>query len=531
MAEVEKLTKNELRDIMTSVITQVTNRFYLAVAILGILIIIGIIAYITQISYGLGVTGLNSTFIWGIYIASFIYFVAISMSGTLVSAILRVTKAKWGIPIARLAEMITISAFMFAVLQIMFDLGRPDRILHTIFWGRLQSPSTWDLYVILTYAFGSCIYFYITLIPDLSFLYNEGKVKGFIATFYNILSVNWRGTKEQVDRLNKAIKILAVTLIPTAVSFHSVASWTLAMNVRPGWHTTILGPDFVTAAIYSAMAILITIMWIYVRMISGADKYIKEVHFRYMGYLLFVSCLALIYMKTCHMLTEYYGGVKMSLNVLNSLLFGEWAFIFWGFVSTSLIIPVITLPIILFYKRKLMVNGLFIISILVNLGLYFDRLYIVISPLSRPYLPYPHVTYIPSWVEYSLIVASFAGFSLIYLMLLKIFPPICIWETKSVYKINDKANTIHSSKPTSVNPLPRVILVISIACYIVLMYIIARFLIIPIYAPEGYVAVSESYKILAIPVTIAVTAAWLSIVYAIYQICKIAELDLEKVNT
>lgn len=516
------MRREDVVDISISPVIKTTPKFYVAFIILLILVVLGFLAYITQFIYGHGVTGLNSNVIWGSYIAVFIFFIAISMSGTLVSALLRITRAKWGTTIARLAEMITASAFIIAVLQILIDIGRPDRILHAIIWGRLQSPITWDIFVIMTYAVASYIYLYITMIPDLALIWREGRVKGLIAQLYQILSINWIGTKEQVTRLNKAIKILAVMLIPTAVAFHSIVSWILAMLNRPGWHTTVMGPDFVTAAIYSAMAMLIVIIWIFTKTVDGASKLIKEIHFRYLGYLLFVSCLALIYMKICHILTEYYGGEEMHVKVLNSLLFGDWAPVFWGFMILSLIGPAVILPVILF-REKLSVNGLFVMSVLIIVGLYLDRLYLVASPLSITYLPYPYVSYTPTLVEISLLIASFSGFALIYLVLIKVFPSVCIWETTSEGEGGINLIEVRREELFS-NPLPRLILILSIICYVILMYIIVRFFIIPIYVPEGYVALSETFKLAAVPVAIVVSIAWISIMYSAYQLVKISEV-------
>jgi len=487
-----------------------------ALGLCGILALLGLATWVAQLIHGLGITSLNCNVMWGSYTAVFIVFIAISMAGTLVSAIFRVTRAEWGYPIARLAEMITASAFIIAVIDIIYHLGRPDRIIHLLLWCRLQSLIAWEVFVISTYAVASYIYLYTTMVPDMAEILREGRVGGALASLYKVLSINWVGSEEQVKRLDSAVKVLAAMLIPTAVLFHTVASWTMGMLNRPGWHTTVMGPDFVAAAIHSAIAILLVVMWFFVRFVEGADAMITEDHFRKLGWLLFASCLALAYMKICHILTEYYAGEVLKLRVLNSLLFGEWSPVFWGFMVLSIFVPAVGLPLVLKAPGDRAVNGVFAIAVLVNIGLYLDRLYLVAAPQSLPYLPYRHIPYTPSPAEICMLLASFAGFALIYMVLVRVFPAFSVWE------LGGRGEGSYEILPR--NPLPRLILLLAAACYGVLLYIIARFIFAPLYGPEGYVAASEIYKVSAVPVAIAVTLAWSAIIYAAYQLVKIEEV-------
>jgi len=517
------------------------KRYYITVGILAVIVLWGVVAYLYQLSNGLGVTGMNTTIFWGVYLATFIFFIGISHAGTFISAILRVTHAEWRRPITRLSETITIFALILAVMQvILFDLGRPDRILHAILYARLQSPLTWDLFSIISYFTASALYLYVAMIPDLGILLAHGKPGRIRRALYTILSLDWKGTKEQYKMLENAIKIMAALVIPVMVTVHTVVSWALAMLVRPAWHSTVFGPYFVTGAIYSGIAAVITLAWIFEKVYKTG--HIKVEHFRNLGYLLFALNLALIYMTVNHILVDYYGGEKAHITLLNALMFGEWAPIFWTYMFVDIIIPLIILAIVLFYKKEWLINGTFIVSLIVNIGMYLERYVLVAPTLSRPYLPYPFAIYIPTWVELSILAASIAAFLLLYMIFIKIFPPIPIWEVKKLdenLELLRKYSTVSTPAMTTrlnggskgrirsrPSPLPRLLLMAIGAVYTYLLYVIIRFIVIPVYTPEGYIASNELFKIVTLPVIIGVTIAWFGmgyVVYLLHKMCKIGQ--------
>src|SRR5690242_15754171 len=221
----------------------------------------GLIAFIHQLRIGLAATAMGNYFSWGVYIINFVFFIGISHAGTLVSAILRVTGAEWRRPITRMAEGITVFALMIGAPMIIVDMGRPDRLLNVIIHGRLQSPILWDVCSVTTYLSGSLMYLYLPMIPDLAVLRDHpGNFAPWRRWLYRKLSIGWTGTPDQWRRLERAISVMAVVIIPVAISVHTVVSWIFGMTLRAGWHSTIFGPYFVVGAIFSGIAALITAM-------------------------------------------------------------------------------------------------------------------------------------------------------------------------------------------------------------------------------------------------------------------------------
>ncbi|MCS7117056.1 MAG: NrfD/PsrC family molybdoenzyme membrane anchor subunit [Nitrososphaerota archaeon] len=523
------MSKEIIKEKLARPIIYTSKRYYIAITIVMIPILLAIFAYSIQLILGLGVTGLSTTIFWGMYISSFVFFIGISHAGTLISAILRITKAEWRKPITRMAEAITVFALILAVAQvIIFDLGRPDRILHAIIFGRLQSPMVWDLFSITTYFIGSAVFLYTAMVPDFALFLNYEKLPRWKARMYRVFSLNWRGTEEQYERLSKAIKVMAASIIPIMVTVHTVVSWVFAMSIKPGWHSTVFGPYFVTGAIYSGIGAVIIVAWLY-RKIFQSEEYIKYEHFAYLGWLLFSLDLALIYMTANHIVTDYYGGKVEDVALINSLMFGEWAPIFWFYIIINIVIPLIILPIVLLYKKSWVINGTFLASILVNVGMYIERYYIVASTLSITLLPYPIARYTPTWVELSILIGSLSLFVLFYLIFIKIFPPISVWEVEELDTIKSSNIGFNPYKASRVTPLassiPIWLLMVVISAYFVLLYIISRAMISPVNTQEGFIAFNQAFVIgIGSLVTIALTCGWIAIGYTIYQLYKISKV-------
>lgn len=216
----------------------------------GILILIclvGVYAYYRQLRYGLAVTNMRDFVSWGIYISNFVFFVAISLVGSLITAIFRLADVKWSTPLTRIAEIIAVSAIMFASIIIIVDMGRPERLVNVIVHGRIQSPITWDVIVIGTYFFISLLLLYIPLLPDLKIL-NDRKDNQpkWIKWLYRFLGSFWKGTREQFRISNRSIAILCIMIIPVAFCIHTVTSWLFATTYRPGWDSTNFGGTLVS---------------------------------------------------------------------------------------------------------------------------------------------------------------------------------------------------------------------------------------------------------------------------------------------
>ena len=416
---------NDRESVLFKPIEETGRGFYLIVGLLTLIIAWAAFAYSRQLANGLGVTGLNRPVYWGVYITNFVFFIGISHAGTLVSAILRVFGAEWRRPITRAAEAITVFALILGTGNIMIDMGRPDRLLEFLRYGRLQSPLVWDVISVTIYLTASITYLYLPLIPDMAILRDRPGLSQWRRRLYTKLSLGWTGTEKQKHRLERLIGIMAVLIIPIAVTVHTVVSWVFAMTVQPMWHSTIFGPYFVIGAIFSGIATLIIVMVVLRRAFNLYD-YITEKHFSNLGLLLLIFAFLWAYFTFSEYLTEFYGNEPAGMRVLFAKLTEEFSPLFWAMWLFNFIIPFIVLS----NRRTRTVTGTVITSILINVGMWIERYNIVVPTLTRPRLPSPVAAYLPTWVEWSLLIGSLAMFALLYLLFSKIFPIISIWEVR-----------------------------------------------------------------------------------------------------
>ncbi len=396
--------------------------FYWTVAALGLLIAWGVAAYWVQFERGLGVTGLHQPVSWGFYVTNFVFFIGISHAGTLISAILRLSKAEWRRPITRMAEVITVMVLFIGASQILIDLGRPDRLFNVILYGRYQSPLLWDATSISAYLTASTFYLYLPLIPDIAILRDHLGKRRFL---YAVLAMGWTGTERQQRILNRAIAIMAVLVIPIAISVHTVVSFVFSMTIQPAWHSSIFGPYFVAGAIFSGIAALIVAMAI-VRRIYHFEAYLKPIHFRYLGQLLLVMTLLWFYLTFAEYLTGYYGNEPEEMKVFLSKFAGRFSPTFWAMFALNFVIP-LALLVRLRYRA---IGKTVVASVAVVIGMWLERFNIVVPTLSAPRLPFPEGQYVPTWVEWGETAGSLGLFILFYVLFVKLFPIISIWEIR-----------------------------------------------------------------------------------------------------
>ncbi len=418
----EKLEQAVLRPL-----THTSRSWYWWMAFLIVLVTFGTWAYSNQLRNGLGVTGMDNTVIWGVYISNFVFFSGMSMAGTFISAILRIAGAEWRRPLTRMAELITVSALMITALMPLIDIGRPDRMMNLIRYGRLESPLVWDIMVIPTYLAASAVYLHLFLIPDSAALRDKlaGKVSKFRQRVYSVVSLGWQGQPDQRQKLERAAKVVMLIVIPVGVLTHSVVSWIFGMTFRAGWNSTIFAPYFAVGALYSGTAMIITVMYIF-RRLNHLEDYLTPKHFRYLGYMLAAFGLIYLYFTFAEYLTVGYKLESGDKLLLDELFFGKYAWLVWpGFVGGQV------LPIVLAANpRTSKVWVLFVASLLVNIGMWIKRFVIVVPSLSLPLMPYSWGAYSPTGVEVAITVASFAGFALIISVFAKFFPVISLWEMK-----------------------------------------------------------------------------------------------------
>ncbi|MBI5353133.1 MAG: polysulfide reductase NrfD [Chloroflexi bacterium] len=246
------------RDELITPLYKFDRKFWMVVAFLVAIITPGMLLYVRQLVLGLGVTDLNRPVFWGAYLVNFIFLIGISMAGTVISAVLQLLKVNWRRPITRIAESLTVFGLMTAGLQIVMDMGRPDRLVNTLLYGRLQAPLMWDIASLTLYLLTAVFALYLQLIPDIALLRDTAPTAApeWRKKLYSILSLGWTGAKEQWRRLEKAITVVSVFIIPIGISLHTVTSWLFSTTVQPGWKSTILGPYFVVGAIFSGIGLL-----------------------------------------------------------------------------------------------------------------------------------------------------------------------------------------------------------------------------------------------------------------------------------
>jgi molybdopterin-containing oxidoreductase family membrane subunit len=382
-------------------------------------------AYSLQLRYGLIVTNLRDRISWGLYIASFVFFIGISHAGTLLSAILRVAHARWQMSITRMAEFITGVALMVAALFPAIDMGRPDRILNMGIYGRWESPLIWDITAIITYLTGSLIYLYLPLIPDLALCRDRlgPGAPAWRRLFFTVTAVGWRGTPGQRHALQRGLSIMMIVIIPVAVSVHTVVSWVFAMTLRAPLNSTLYGAFFVAGAIYSGIAAIILLMTV-LRWLLHLEEFITRTQFLYLGYLLATLAAVLAYMNISEFLTT---GYKMEAGIrfhIQQLTVGPFAGLFWFYILGGILTPIL----LMLWPRTRTIKGVVAAAALVLVTMWIERYLIVVSGFRVPLMPYPPANYYPSWVEWSILAGGLALFSLIITVFSKLFPVVSIWE-------------------------------------------------------------------------------------------------------
>jgi len=397
---------------------------FLLVIILG-----AVYAYYLQFTKGLMITGMNDYSLWGIYISNFVFFVAISLVGSLISAILRLSGVTWATPLTRISEIIAVSAITMGGLTIIIDMGRPDRILNLFLHGRLQSPIVWDVIVVTTYLVISILLLYFPLLPDFQILRRKSKNNKKLSKRYAKLSLNWNGNTKQKKILNWSIATLSILIIPVAFGIHTVTAWLFAATFRPGWDSSNFGPYFIAGAFVAGAGGVVSVMYI-LRKTHHLKDYITDSHFDKMGKLLVLLILVYLYFNVNEYIVPAYKTPEKEAALLKSLFVGGESWLFYLVIFGGLIIP----AILLLFKKMRKPLPLFIIGMIVVIGAWWKRYIIVVPTLLHPFLPIQGVPkswhhYYPTHLEWLITWGTLAGAMLITTILVRYLPIIPIYET------------------------------------------------------------------------------------------------------
>lgn len=428
-AESRKLLDKITFDLTRSIVKKdELTRFWFFILIM--FAAVGLWGWIIQIKNGLNVTGMRDYVSWGMYIANFVFFVAVSLIGFLISSALHLLKINWAKPISRVAEQVAIAFVALAGIVIVMDMGRPDRFLNIFLHGRFASPIIWDVTVVTTYLAISVLLFYIPLIPDLALMRDRmgDELPKWKLKLYTILALGWKGNAEQYKIIYHTMRVLMLLIIPVGLSIHTVTSWLFAATLRSGWDTAIFGPYFVAGAFVAGTAAVIMLMFVY-RLRFGLKEYFEDYHFDQMGKLLVFVCLVYLYFNINEYLVPGYKMKAADGIHLKELFAGNFADMFWIVQVAGLVLPIVLL-LIPYFRKPLPIT---IISIVVLISAWFKRYIIVIPTLEHPFLPVQNVPanyqdYSPTSIEIMITVFSFVAAMLIISVLAKLFPVITIWE-------------------------------------------------------------------------------------------------------
>ena len=405
--------------------------WYLFVAFLASIVACGVFTFFFQASRGYGLTGTKWPNFWGFLIIDFVFWIGISHAGTLISAILRLVNAGWRRPVTRCAEVITAFALMIGGLFPIMHLGKPWLFFwlvpypsRRLIWPNFRSPLSWDFFAISTYLTGSLLFLFLPMIPDFALV--RDRSTGMRRVIYGVLAMGWRGTTTQWHRLETAMQIMAVAIIPVAVAVHTIVSFDFSMAPVPMWHSSIFGPYFVAGAIFSGIAGLIIAMAA-LRRVLKLHAYLEDIHFENLGKLLLTMSLLWGYFTFNERLTAWYGNGTAEVNTFQATQHGPYAPLFWTMVVVNFVIPVILLGI----RRFRTITGCVIASIGVVIGMWLERFLIVVPSLSFKYLPYSWSYYVPRPTELVITAATFAAMTLLYTLFAKFVPIISIWEMRA----------------------------------------------------------------------------------------------------
>ena len=422
----DRLTNDLLRPL-----EQTSWRFYLLVACLGSVIALGLGTWVYQMYMGFGMTGINMPVYWAFYITNFVFWIGISHAGTLISAILRLVNAGWRRPVTRCAEVITAFALMIGAMFPIIHLGRPWLFFwlmpypnQRLIWPNFRSPLVWDFFAISTYLTGSLLFLFLPMIPDFALI--RDRTTGIRSAIYGALALGWRGTTKQWHRLETAMQIMAIAIIPVAVSVHTIVSFDFSMAPVPMWHSTMFGPYFVAGAIFSGIAGLIIAMAA-LRKFLHLEAYLHPVHFENLGKLLLMMSMLWGYFIFAERLTTWFGNDTAEMNVFYVTQRGSFSPLFWTMVVCNLVIPFTILSL----RWLRTIAGCVVASLGVCVGMWLERFLIVVPSLSHKYLPYSWGHYRPRPVEIIITVATFAAMTLLYTLFSKFVPIISIWELKA----------------------------------------------------------------------------------------------------
>ncbi|MEJ5286846.1 MAG: Alternative complex III subunit ActC [Candidatus Kapaibacterium sp.] len=415
--------------------TKPTWKYYIALGISSTLLLIGAVCLGYSFYYGIGLWGNNQPVGWAVPIVNFVFWVGIGHAGTLISAILFLFRQRWRTGIARFAEAMTIFAVITAGLFPLIHTGRPWLAGYLFplpnqhhLWVNFTSPLIWDVFAVSTYLTVSFVFWYIGLIPDLAMLRDRttSKIKKVI---YSIFSLGWRHSNRHWNHYEMIYLILAGFATPLVLSVHTIVSFDFAVSILPGWHTTIFPPYFVAGAVFSGFAMVQNVL-IIVRKIFNLEHIITLDTLEKMNKVMLATGMMVGYAYGVEFFIAWYSGNPLESFVFLNRAFGNYAWAYWIMVSCNVIFT----QLFWFKKIRRSIVPMFIIGVLVNVGMWFERFVIVVTTLSKDFLPSNWDYYKPTLVDIGILLGSFGLFFTLVILFIRSLPVVSISEVKAVIK-------------------------------------------------------------------------------------------------
>ncbi|KIG15020.1 Molybdopterin oxidoreductase [Enhygromyxa salina] len=382
---------------------------------------------------GVGVWGLNNPVDWGWAIVDFVFWVGIGHAGTLISAVLFLFRQQWRTAVNRSAEAMTIFAVICALMFPTFHTGRPWLLYWALplpnqmqMWPNFRSPLLWDVFAVSTYFTVSLLFWYIGLVPDLATMRDRATTK-IRRVAYGIFALGWRGSTRHWQHYEKAYLLLAGLATPLVLSVHTIVSFDFAVSQLPGWHTTIFPPYFVAGAIFSGFAMVLTLL-IPIRKWYGLEHIITIKHLENMAKIILLTGSLVGYAYAMEFFVAWYSGNPYESFAFVNRAFGPYAWAYWIMISCNVISP----QLVWFEKIRRSPAALFVLSIFVNIGMWFERFVITVTSLSRDFLPSSWDYYTATIWDVGLLVGSFGLFFTLFCLFVRFLPMVAIAEIKSV---------------------------------------------------------------------------------------------------
>ncbi len=435
----EKSYHDISNDIAKPIEGKANKQWWLLFTISLIAMLWGVGCIMYTIGVGIGTWGLNKTVGWAWDITNFVWWVGIGHAGTLISAVLLLFRQKWRMAINRSAEAMTIFAVVCAALFPGIHMGRiwmaywvlPLPNQFGSLWINFNSPLLWDVFAISTYFSVSLVFWYIGLIPDFATIRDRAERAGRPITqaVYAIMSFGWSGTARNWHRFEEISLVLAGLATPLVLSVHTIVSMDFATSVIPGWHTTIFPPYFVAGAIFSGFAMVQTLMLV-MRKVVNLEEYITLNHIELMNKIIMLTGSIVGVAYITELFISWYSGVEYEQYAFLNRASGPYWWAYWAMMSCNVISPQV------FWSKKLRRNiwFTFILSIVVNIGMWFERFVIIVTSLHRDYLPSSWSMFYPTWVDIGIYVGTFGIFFTFFLLYARTFPVLPIAEVKSILK-------------------------------------------------------------------------------------------------